>query len=241
MQVKTSGIVLHSLKHTDSTTIITIYTRQFGRVSYIVHGVNKKKSVCRAALLQPLSIVEMDVFHTPGKNIQRLKEMRMEQTLTGIPYNPVKNSLALFLSEILFRTLRQTEPDESLYLFLENSILQLDCSETGISNFHLVFLLKLTRYLGFEPNQDEVSANYFDLMNGVFLKEKPTHVHFVLPEVSVDFIRVLNAGYSDMHNLVFSRARRANLLQSIVEYYQLHIPDFHGLHSLQVLQSLFDE
>jgi len=120
MQVKTSGIILHSIKHTDSATIITVYTRQFGRVSYMVHGVNKKKSSCRAAILQPLSIVEMDVFHTPGKNIQRLKEMRLEQPFTGIPYNPVKNSLALFLSEVLYRTLRQTEPDESLYLFLEN-------------------------------------------------------------------------------------------------------------------------
>jgi len=240
MQVKTSGIVLHSIKYTDSTSIITVYTRQFGKVTYMVHGVNKKKSVCPAAFLQPLSLIEMDVFHTPGKNIQRLKEIRMEHPFTGIPFNPVKNALALFISEVLFRTLRQTEPDENLYLFLENSILHLDCSEKGLSNFHLVFLLKLTRYLGFEPNQDNVHVNYFDLMNGVFVNEKPVHTHFILPDVSADFISVLNTDYSNMHNLVFSRARRANLLLSEVEYYQLHIPDFHGLHSLAVLQSLFD-
>ena len=240
MQVKTSGIILHSLKYTDSTTIITVYTRQFGKVTYMVRGVNKKRSVNPAAILQPLSLVEMDVYHTPGKNIQRLKEMRMEHPFSGIPFDPVKNSLALFISEVLFRTLRQTEPDDSLYLFLENSILQLDCTIKGISNFHLVFLLKLTRYLGFEPNQDDEQVNYFDLMNGVFLKEKPLHTHFTLPEVSSDFIRVLNADYSNMHNLAFTRARRAGLIQSIVEYYQLHIPDFHGLHSLSVLQSLFD-
>ena len=240
MQVKTSGIVLHSIKYTDSTSIITVYTRQFGKVTYMAHGVNKKKSVCPAAFLQPLSLIELDVFHTPGKNIQRLKEIRMEHPFTGIPFNPVKNALALFISEVLFRVLRQTEPDESLYLFLENSILQLDCSEKGLSNFHLIFLLKLTRYLGFEPNQDNVQINYFDLMNGVFMNEKPLHTHFVLPEVSADFIRVLNADYTNMHNLAFSRVRRAVLLQSVVEYYQLHIPDFHGLHSLPVLQSLFD-
>jgi len=240
MQVKTSGIILHSLKYTDSTTIITVYTRQFGKVTYMVRGVNKKRSVNPAAILQPLSLVEMDVYHTPGKNIQRLKEMRMEHPFSGIPFDPVKNALALFISEVLFRTLRQTEPDDSLYLFIENSILQLDCTVKGISNFHLVFLLKLTRYLGFEPNQDDAQVNYFDLMNGVFLKEKPLHTHFTLPEVSSDFIRVLNADYSNMHNLAFTRARRAGLIQSIVEYYQLHIPDFHGLHSLSVLQSLFD-
>jgi len=240
MQVKTSGIVLHSIKHTDSTTIITVYTRQFGRVSYMVHGVNKKKSVCPAAFLQPLSLVEINVYHTPGKNLQRLKEIRMEQPLTGIPFNPVKNSLALFLSEILYRTLRQTEPDENLYLFIENSILQLDCSDSGISNFHLIFLHKMTRYLGFEPNRDELTANYFDLMNGVFLKEKPAHAHFVLPEILADFIRALDADYSTMHNLVFTRARRADLLECWVSYYQLHIPDFKGLKSLDILQSLFD-
>jgi DNA repair protein RecO (recombination protein O) len=206
----------------------------------MVHGVNKKKSLNPAAFLQPLSMVEMDVYHMPGKNIQRLKEIRMVHPFTGIPFDPVKNSLALFLSEVLFRTLRQTEPDESLYLFLENSILQLDYSETTMSNYHLVFLLKLTRYLGFEPNQDNELVNYFDLMNGVFMKEKPIHSHFILPDAISDFISILNADYLNMQSLVFTRARRASLLQSIVEYYQLHIPDFHGLHSLPVLQSLFD-
>ena len=241
MQVKTSGIVLHSIKYTDSSSIITVYTLQFGRVAYLVHGMNKKKSACPTAFVQPLSLVEIDVFHTPGKNIQRLKEIRMEHPFTGIPFDPIKNSLALFISEVLFRTLRQTEPDESLYLFLENSILQLDCNEKSVSNFHLVFLLKLTRYLGFEPNQEEAGGiNYFDLMNGVFKKEKPSHPHFVKPEVLSDFIRVLNADYVTMLEMAFTRSTRASILQSIIEYYQLHIPDFKGLLSLPVLQSLFE-
>ena len=240
MQVKTSGIVFHSIKHTDSATIITVYTRQFGRVSYIAHGINKKKSICRAAFLQPLSIVEMEVSHSQGKNVQSIKEMRMEHQFNSIPYDPVKNSLALFLSEVFFRTLRQTEPDENLYLFLENSILQLDCIETGISNFHLVFLLKFTRFLGFEPNVDFVESNYFDLMNGVFLNRKPLHAHFLLPEISADFISLLKSDYTSMNNLSFTRPRRAEILRNIVDYYKLHIADFQGLHSLPVLQSLFD-
>ncbi|HEY6915145.1 MAG TPA: DNA repair protein RecO [Paludibacter sp.] len=240
MQVKTTGIVLHSIKHTDSSSIITVYTRQFGRVSYMIHGANKKKSLVRAALVQPLSLIDLDVFHTPGKDIQRIKDIRMEYQFTGIPFDPVKNSLALFISELLFRTLRQTEPDDSLFLFLDNSIQQLDCCETGIANFHLVFLLKLSRYLGFEPNRDEDDANYFDLMNGVFLKNKPLHIHYLLPDVSVDFNKVLLADYANMGNLAFTRARRVKLLESMIEYYRLHIPEFHGLHSLAVLQSLFE-
>lgn len=240
MQVKTTGIVLHSTKHTDSSSIITIYTHQFGRVSYLIHGANKKKSLVRAAMVQPLSLVELDVFHKPGKEIQQIKDIRMEYQFNNIPFDPVKNSLALFISELLFRVLRQTEPDESLFLFLENSIQQLDCCETGVANFHLVFMLKLSRYLGFEPNKDEDEANYFDLMNGVFQRQRPLHSHFLLPDVSVDFNGVLLANYSDMGNLKFTRGRRTKLLESMIEYYRLHIPDFHGLHSLAVLQSLFD-
>ena len=83
MQVKTTGIVLHSIKYSDSANIVTVYTRHFGRVSYMVHGVNKKKSVCRPAYLQALSMLEMDVYHVPGKSIQRIKDMRTMYQFTG--------------------------------------------------------------------------------------------------------------------------------------------------------------
>lgn len=240
MQVKTRGIILHSIKYSDSASIITVYTEQFGRASYMVHGINKKKSVCRPAMLQPLSLVEMDVFHTPGKELHRIKDLQMAYTFTRVPYNPIKNSLALFLSEMLFRTLRQTEPDENLFFYLENSIQQLDGCEAGLANFHLVFLLKLTRYLGFEPNSDEETFRYFDLMNGIFQNNKPLHVHYLTEEESVDFAALLHADYNTMHQLVFSRQKRIKLLESIVDYYRLHIPNFHGVHSLEVLQHLFD-
>jgi DNA repair protein RecO (recombination protein O) len=240
MQVKTSGIVLHSVKYNDSSTIVTIYTQHFGRASYRIYGVNKKTSVFRAAFQQPLSMLEMDVFHSPGKEIQRIKDARMEYQFAELPFDPVKNSLALFISELLFRSLRQTEPDENLFLFLENSIQQLDCCKTGIGNFHLVFLIKLTRYLGFEPYSEEINEKYFDLMNGVFQAEKTLHPHFLLPEVTSDFVVLLNVDYSNMDKLILTREKRTNLLKGLVEYYRLHIPEFHGLQSLAVLQSLFD-
>ncbi len=240
MQVKTSGIVLHSIKYSDSATIVTVYTRQFGRVSYMVHGVNKKKAMFRASFLQPLSLLEMDVFHVPGKEIQRIKDIQMGFPFAGIPFHPVKNAVALFLSEMLYKVLRQTEPDESLYLFLENSIRQLDCCEEGMANFHLVLLLKLTRYLGFEPNYDDAQANYFDLMNGIFSKSRPLHAHFLLPDLTADFAALLRTDYTSMHALKFARETRFKILEGIIEYYRMHVPEFHGLHSLAVLHSLFD-
>ena len=240
MQIKTAGIVLHSLKYSDSATIVTIYTQQFGRVSYMVYGVNKKKAICRPALLQPLSIVELDVAHVPGKEIQHIKEIRTTIPFVEIPFEPVKNSIALFLSEVLFRTLRQSEPDEELFSFLEKSIQLLDCCEQGVANFHLVFLLKLTRYLGCAPNSEKETNGYFDLINGLFLQQRPLHSHYLLPEVSKDFLTLLNLDYQNLDSLVFSRKRRVELLEGIVEYYRLHVPDFNGLHSLEVLQHLFN-
>ena len=96
MLSKTTGIILHQVKYSDSRSIVSIYTRKFGRVSYMVRGANNKKSTCRAALLQPLSVVEIDVFHNPKKDIQTIKDMRIAIPFFHIPYDPVKNGLALF-------------------------------------------------------------------------------------------------------------------------------------------------
>ncbi len=240
MLIKTNGIVLHSLKYTDSSTIVTIYTNQFGRTSYMVHGVNKKKSKFRAAFLQPLSVVELDVYHTPGKDIQNIKDIRVYYPFTGIPFHPVKNSLALFVSEVLFRALKQTEADENLYHFLENSVQVLDCCEEGLANFHLVFLMKLSRYLGFEPNGESAEDKHFDLMNGIFIKEKPLHTHFLLPEATANFLQIMQSDYLNMQTIKLTRDQRLKLVEILIEYYKLHIPDFHGLNSLPVLHALFD-
>lgn len=240
MQTKTTGIVLHSLKYSDAATIVTMYTRDFGRVSYTAYGVNKKKAVCRPAFLQPLSLVELEVSHAKNKEIQRLKEIHVNSPLSEIPLDPVKNSIALFLAEVLFRTLQQSEPDEEVFEFLEKSVLMLDCCDEGTANFHLVFLLKLTRYLGCAPNREKDTDGYFDLINGVFSPHRPIHIHYLLPELSADLLRLLGTDYSNMEHIVFSRKRRGELLESIIEYYRLHIPNFNGLHSLDVLQSLFD-
>ena len=240
MQIKTTGIVLHTLKYSDSAVIVTIYTRQFGRASYMAYGANRKKAVCRSAVLQPLSIVELDAVHTPAKEIQQIKELRTVVPFTEIPFHPVKNSIALFVAELLFRTLRRSEPDEELFRFLDKSIQLLDCCESGIANFHLVFLAKLTRYLGCAPNAENGADNYFDLQNGIFLQQKPLHVHYLLPERSKDMADLLKTDFHTMDKLALSRQRRTELLESMIEYYRLHIPDFNGLHSLEVLQSLFD-
>ncbi len=239
MQHKTTGIILHTTKYNDTASIVCIYTRDFGRVSYMVYGVGRKKAVVRSSFLQPLTLIELEVRHVPGKDIQQIKEIRVLYPFSSIYENPVKNALALFLAEVLFKSLRQTEPDETLFLFLENSIQQLDCNHAGVQNFHLVFLQKLTRFLGFEANIDE-SGGYFDLLNGVILKNKPAHIHFLKPESTNQFMKLRESDYTTLEKLILSRESRIELLKNLLEYYRLHIPEFNNINSLAVLQSLFD-
>lgn len=240
MQIKTRGIILHTLKYSENSVIVTIYTSEFGRTPYMVYGANKKKSKFRSAFFQPLSLLELDVYHTPGKDIQTIKDLRISHTLSDISYHPIKNPLALFISEVLFRVLKQTEPDENLFNFLESSILALDCCEEGLANFHLVFMMKLCRYLGFEPNGEDDKKRYFDLLNGIFTAYQPQHAHFLNPEATIDFGRIMQADYINMKSIPFTRNQRIKLLESLIEYYKLHVADFHGLNSLAVLHALFD-
>ena len=240
MLIKTSGIVIHSLKYNDNSNIVTTYTTLFGRTTYMVHAVNKKKSKFRAAFLQPLSLIEINVFHHPSKSIQTIKDINIVYPFIGIPYNPVKNSLALFIAEVLYRGLKTSEPDEELFDFIQNSIQALDCCEEGLANFHLVFMMKLCRYLGFSPNREGSILKYFDLENGVFLAEKPLHKHFLDDELTPFFLKLLSTDYIGMKNIRLNRSIRLQLIESLIDYYKLHIPEFKGLKSLAVLHELFD-
>ena len=213
---------------------------QFGRTAYMVYGINNKKSRFRPAFLQALTLVDIDVVHSTKKDIQSIKDIQISQVFTNIPFHPIRNSLALFVSEIIYRSLQHSEPDEQLYVFLEKSIMELDSCSKGLANFHLVFMLKLTRYLGFEPNSDDTNQKYFDLMNGVYIQSKPTHQHFLNEKDTQLFLKISECNYQNMERLSMTREVRYKMLESIIDFYKLHISDFKGLNSLAILQELFD-
>ena len=240
MLQKTKGIIIHAVKYSDAAWVVTAYTEGFGREAYMVYGVNKKKSTFRAAYLQPLTLVEMNVEHIPGKELQRIKDIQIDTPVSDIPANPVKNAIALFLSEILFKTLRLSEPDEQLYAYLENSIQLLEHSKKGIANFHLLFLMKLTRYLGFEPNSENTDRTCFDLMNGVFLSEKPLHAHYLLHDDAQYFGKLMSTPFTAIENLMLDRQRRNRIISQLMDYYRLHISGFSGVNSVEILHELFD-
>lgn len=239
MITTTQGIVLRTIKYSDKASIVTVYTREFGRTSYMIYGLSGKKSAIKSALLLPLTIIEINAIHQPGKEIQQLKEIRIEYLLNSTSSDPVKNAIALFITELLHLTLKRQEADENVFDFTKKALQMMNELEEGIANFHLIFMLKLTRYLGFEPNRENAETSYFDLLNGIFQQDKPFHDHFLNKELACDFAKLLKCDFLNMGTIHLSRTRRNELLEGLVDYYKLHMPDFHGLHSVDVLHEIF--
>ena len=241
MLCKTRGIVLHSIPYNDTYSIIYMYTEAFGRASYLVSRSRGKKSPVSKALFMPLSVVEMEVEHLNKRELHRIRETKVCFPLTDLFCNPVKNVLALFLAEILFRTVKETEPDSRLFEYLCDSIRLLELSEEGVANFHLVFLLRLLFYMGIYPNTESYTlGSYFDMLNGEFTNCIPMHRHYLNREESAVFSRLLKISFENMSLYAFSRQDRVSVINRVLEYYRLHLPDFPEIKSLAVMQSLFD-
>jgi DNA repair protein RecO (recombination protein O) len=188
----------------------------------------------------PLSILEMEVDHVAGRDIQRIREVSTSCALTSIQSHPVKNVIALFLSEILYRTLRTNESDGRLFTYIYESICYLESLEDSISNFHIVFLINLSHYLGIYPNIDSyIKGSYFDLAGGVFVESVPMHRYYLDRRDGVIMLRLLRMTYVNMSLYTFSRSERVLILSRLLDYYRLHLSGFPEIRSLSVLQSLF--
>lgn len=238
---KTKGIVLHSIPYNDKYAIIYMYTELYGRVSYMVSRSRSKKSAVSKALFMPLSVLELEVDHKPHQDIHRIKESKSCFPLNDLFCNPVKNLLTLFLAEVLYRILRETESDTKLFNYISDSIQLLEIADEGIANFHLVFLIHMLHFLGIYPNAQSYHENsYFDMLNGVFSDVQPLHRHYLDKKESNVFMRLLKINYENMRLFQFSRQERVSILSKILEYYRLHLPNFPEIKSLSILQSLYD-
>jgi DNA repair protein RecO (recombination protein O) len=242
MLQKTIGIVLHVLKYSDTSNIIEMYTEQLGRCSYIISVSRAKKSNVRAVLFQPLSIIEFEADYRSTVNLHRIKEAKIYFPFTSIPYDPYKSAIALFLAEFLYRAVREEIENQPLFAYLRHSIAWLDEQQGGYANFHLVFLMRLSRFLGLYPNLEGYQeGDYFDLQNACFVPMCPQqHSFFIEPADASRLMQFMRMNYETMHLFGMNRAGRARCLAIINEYYRLHLPDFPVLKSLAVLQDLFD-
>ena len=155
MQEKTQGVVLRTLKYNDNSLIVDIYTAIRGTVSFMVTLPKSRKAALKGVFFRPLSILEIDFDYRQKSALQRIRDVRFKYVYQTLPYDPRKSSMALFLAEFLCRVLKHEEGSDTLFSFILYSLQWLDASGEGFSNFHLVFLTRLTRFLGFYPNVEE--------------------------------------------------------------------------------------
>jgi DNA repair protein RecO (recombination protein O) len=238
---KTLGIVLKQIKYGETSLIAHLYTRRWGRIGIMVPGARTSSKNRKAYLFQPLTILELEVYYKPNRDLQNIKEVKNHNPFMHLTGDPVKSSVALFLAEILNKALREVESNEELFDFLDSHIQLLDVIEQGIANFHIFFLLRLSRYLGFNPGiPPSQKGLWFDLALGSFTTAPPMHGSFLTPELTTLLIRFLSVQASGLASVVIDRHKRIELLEGILSYYYLHLEGLGEIKSHTVLHTLFD-
>ena len=239
MLQKTRGIVLRSLKYGETGLITTIYTEAFGRMAFFMQGIHGKKTSVKGNLLKQLFLLEMEVDYKQGRELQRVKEIKNISPFGSIPFGIVKSSQALFLAEVLEKVLREEESRPELFGFLFRSIQVLDLLEDGINNFHLIFLIQLTQYLGFGPsNNYSESDQFFDMIAGKFVLSPPAHPWFLQNRESLVLIQLIGMSYQNSSEFKPDQVLRNFLLDFVLEYYGLHLGNKLNLKSLEIFREI---
>ncbi|MBC7829870.1 MAG: DNA repair protein RecO [Chitinophagaceae bacterium] len=240
---KTKGIVIRTVKYGETSVIVSIYTELFGIQSYIVNGVriSSKKGSGKANLFQPAAILDLVVYHNELKNIQRIKEFKWGYLYHYLFFDVIKNSVALYMIELLQKTLKQPEPNPDLFHFIEDAFLHLDISdETVVANYPLFFALQLSGFYGFRFS-DTYSAknNIIDLQEGEFVHEQPSHPYFLEQNhsfVTSQLLKVMQP--NELTEIRLNKETRRVLLHAYETYYALHVQDFGTMKTLPVLQEV---
>lgn len=240
MYQKVQGIVLNTINYNDKYLLAQLYTDSLGRVTYMVPKVTGKTAKVKRIFFSPLSVLEMEVEHRVNRDIQRIKEARVYLPFYSIPSDLNKTAVSLFLSEFLSKVLRDSGDNNTLFSFLLESVKILEYAEKGISNYHLVFMFNLTRYLGFYPNIEEYThGDYFDMLNGIFVNKQPMHRHFVAGQDSEALSKLGRMTYENMYLFKLSRQERGRIIDRIIEYYRIHLGEFPTIKSLDILHELY--
>ncbi len=236
---KTRGIVFKTTDYGDNSIITQVFTEKFGLQSYIVNGAKKPRAKISSNMFQPLHLLDMVVYHKNTGNVQRVKEVKNAPVLQTIPYDVIKSSLAIFLNEVLYKAVKQQSADENLFEYVFNAIEWLDHQTDGLANFHLFFLIRLTRYLGFYPDTQLTGvAGFFDLKDGVFRNYKPDGILYLSPPHTQNFAALLQCTFESLAQFKLSNDERRYLIHKVLDYYTLHIEGFGNIRSHEVLEEV---
>lgn len=249
MLLTTTGIVLHTTNYSESSVVSRIFTRQLGVRSYIIKGVRSTRGRHKQNLLQPMCYIDMTVYENQRQQLQHVKELHPSQQWLSIPLDMVKTSIVFFMGEVLYKVLREEEANVSLFDFVVSQLQlldEVDSQVTGLGSWPVLFLLKLSRFVGIEPMDNYAAGSVlFNLKEGCFLPESTLvddsmTSQFFLDEASSLALHGYCASLRDpsLEPPLISSEIRARLLKDLVEYYKVHFPNFRSLKSYEVLHAI---
>ena len=240
MLTKTQALVLRAIKYGEARMIVDMFTRSHGRLSFLVSIPKSQKGKIKKQFFQPLTLLDIESDVRPRLQLQKLTDARLWSPFTSIPFEPEKLSIGLFVAEFLYYALRAEQQNEPLFDYVVSSIQWLDSQQTSYANFHLVFLIRMSRFLGFYPNLEHYEAgDYFDLRESQFLAMPPVHRDFLMPEEAAKVQLMMRMDYATMRLYQLSHQERNRLLDIALAYYRLHLADFPELRSVSVLRQLY--
>ena len=236
---KTPGIVLHSFRYGETSVIARVYTRELGMQSYLVPGVRKTRSKIKSNLFRPLTPVDMVVYYKGKEGLSRIREITCPEPFTSIPYDILKSSIAMFLSEILSKSFKEQDPNPLLFDFIKEALQYLDQTKARVSDFHLVFLMQLSAYLGFQPrNNYDALHCYFNLREGQFERSFEGSDICLDKEMSRMFHQINTTSCAGLDQLHVPAELRRALLKKTIAYFQYHHTGMSEIKSLGVLEAV---
>lgn len=239
MLSETEGIVIQARKYGDTSLVSHIFTREFGMQGFLVKGVYRKKSAFPPSYFQHLNRLQVVMYHKPNRQLQNLKEVRVNPIFKQVPYQIDKTSMAMFLAELTGKVLHEEEPNEELFMFMQKAVQQLDDWPGSLSHFPLLFIAELASYMGFQPqNNYSEDFPYFNLQEGSF-QSFPAKEDSVLTATESHYLSdLLTASLSYPGNVNIPSTERLSLLDRLVDYFRLHTQHFSRIRSAQVLREV---
>lgn len=240
MIVHTHGILLHHLRYDDHSIVVKIYTRQSGMKSFLVKGLHKKTSVLRPSHLQPLGLLDLVYEEKPRQSLHYIREARFYHPMFELPADHLKTGIALFMTEVLYRSIREEESNPALYSFIESTVITLDGMEQHPGMFPLWFLIRLSGYLGFLPlNNFSADAAFFDFETGRFLVHPPMHKNFLDIKQSEALSCLLTQYANNGYTAAEINLTKSQMIDALLAYYQFHLPGIGQIKSHSILHDVF--
>ena len=232
--------MLHVLKYTDKNSIAHIYTDARGRMSFLIPQGNTRSARMRNATFMPLSVVEFEAQIMPGRDLASLKDSKPIVPLHRLYADPVKSAIAMFMSELLTRTIQESERNAQLWEYLFRSVQLLDSIDDGVANFHICFLYNLGAFIGIQPDTGTYMPGYwFDMENGVFSRSMPSGRNALPPNEAAALVLLSRMTFSNLHLFRFSHTQRNAVLDADLRYFRLHNSTVGTMRSPEILRQIF--